>query len=430
MRVVMNYGREGLAVNLPDEWDVRVIRKRPMPVLEDPAAAMKAALENPLGCHPLRELAKGKRSACILICDITRPVPNGVILPVLIRTLMEGGLDPGNIQVLVATGLHRPNQGQELEELVGDEWVLATVPVDNHFARQDLDHVEVGVTSHGVPVLLDRRFVQAQLKIVTGLVEPHFMAGYSGGRKVIMPGVAHKSTITALHTARYFEHPRSANCILDGNPLHEVQLEVVRMLGGALAVNAVIDEHRRISYLNFGEIQRSHLEAVGFMRPYGEIPVSEKFSTVLTSSAGYPLDRTYYQTVKGMVGAMDLLEPGGDLFIVSEISEGFGSPEYREAQERLIRLGPDGFLQEILPRDHALIDEWQTEMQLKPMRVGQIHLYTKALDPEERALTGVRIIEDLEWEIRKSVERSGQRRIVVLPEGPYVVPIYRSPSHQ
>lgn len=430
MRVVMNYGREGLEVELPDDWDVRIIRKRPMPVLDDPVAAMEAALNHPVGCPPLVDLAKGKRTACILICDITRPVPNKVILPALIRRLMDGGLDPSNIQVLVATGLHRPNLGEELVELVGDPWVLDTVPVANHFARNDRDHVGIGVISRGVEVLLDRRFVEADIKIATGLVEPHFMAGYSGGRKVIMPGVAHQSTITALHTARFFEHPRSANCILEGNPLHEAQLEVVRALGGALAVNAVIDEHRRISFLNFGETETSHLEAVRFARPYGEIPVFEKFRTVLTSGAGYPLDRTYYQTVKGMVGAMDLLEPGGDLFIVSEISEGFGSPEYRQAQERLIRLGPEGFLKEILPREHALVDEWQTEMQLKPMRIGQIHLYTQALDPDERALTGVRIVEDLGGEIRKSVERSGHKRIVVVPEGPYVVPMYRAGPHR
>jgi len=164
------------------------------------------------------------------------------------------------------------------------------------------------------------------------------------------------------------------------------------------------------------------------MRPYAEIQVKERYHTVVTSAAGYPLDRTYYQTVKGMVGAMDLLRPGGDLFIVSEISEGFGSPEYREAQQRLIRLGPDGFLQDILPREHALIDEWQTEMQLKPMRIGQIHLYTQALSQGERELTGVRVIQDLEAEIRKSVERSQEKRVVVVPEGPYVVPIYNGPG--
>lgn len=425
MRVLMNYGRQGLEIEFPEDWDVRVIRKRSMPVLEEPEMAVQRALEAPVGCPPLKEMASGARKACILVCDITRPVPNRLILPPLIRTLMKAGMDPSNIQVLVATGLHRPNQGEELHELIGDTWVLETVPMANHFARDEMAHVEIGNSSHGIPILLDRRFVQADLRIVTGLVEPHFMAGYSGGRKVVMPGVAYEKTITALHTARFFEHPRSANCILEGNPLHEAQLEVVGLLGKTFAINTVIDEQRRLSFVNFGEITQSHLEAVSFVRPYAEVKVSERFRTVVTSSAGYPLDRTYYQTVKGMVGAMDLLEPGGDLFIVSEISEGFGSQEYRDAQRRLVELGPEGFLREILPRDHALIDEWQTEMQIKPMRKGTIYLYTRSLTPEERALTGVQVIDDLEGEIRKSVERSGQKRVVVIPEGPYVVPMYQ-----
>jgi nickel-dependent lactate racemase len=395
-----------------------------MPVLEDPEAAVRTALSSPVGARSLVEEAKGKKSACILICDITRPVPNGTILPVLVRALMEARISPQDIQILVATGLHRPNEGEELRELVGDPWVMATVPVANHFARNEGDHVAVGTTSRGTLVKLDHRFVDADLRIVTGLVEPHFMAGYSGGRKVITPGVAYEKTITHLHTASYFEHPRSANCVLEGNPLHEEQMEVVRMLGRVFAVNVVIDEHRRISFANFGEIEQSHLQAAAFMDEYAVIPLARRFKTVVTSSAGYPLDKTYYQTVKGMVGPMELLEPGGNLFIVSEISEGFGSPEYLEAQRRLIALGVDGFLQEILPKEYAAIDEWQTEMQLKPMRIGTIHLYTRALSDAERALTGVRLIDDLEGEIRRSVEASGERRVVVVPEGPYVVPRY------
>lgn len=425
MQVVMNYGRSGLSINFPDDWEVQVIRKKPMPVIDSPKGAIHQALERAVGCPPLTTLASKAKNACILICDITRPVPNGLVLPVLIRSLLGSGMDPGNIQLLVATGLHRPNEGTELEELVGDPWILETVPVANHLARNLEDHVEVGKTKEAVRVLLDKRFVKADLRIVTGLVEPHFMAGYSGGRKVVMPGVAHESTITALHTAKYFEHPRSANCVIDGNPLHEAQMEVLKLVGEIYAVNTVIDEFRRLSFVNFGEIRRSHLEAISFVRPYVEIPVREKFHTVVTSAAGYPLDRTYYQTVKGMVGAMDLLAPGGDLFIVSEISEGFGSPEYREAQKRLVESGPDGFLKEILTRENALIDEWQTEMQLKPMRIGQIHLYTNGLTEEEKKLTGVRVIEDLEAEIMESVGRWGKKRIAVVPEGPYVVPIYR-----
>ena len=207
---------------------------------------------------------------------------------------------------------------------------METVEVANHFARDDAAHVDLGTTrTHGVPVKLDRRLVEAELKIATGLVEPHFMAGWSGGRKVIAPGVAHKDTITTFHSARFMEHPRATSCILDGNPLHEAQLEIVEMLGGALALNTVIDEERRLSFVNFGEIVASHLEAVAHMSEYAEVPVAEQFSTVVTSAAGYPLDKTYYQTVKGMVTPIEIMAPGADLIIASACSEGMGSQEFR-----------------------------------------------------------------------------------------------------
>src|SRR5947209_17836809 len=149
------------------------------------------------------------------------------------------------ITVLVATALHRPNLGTELEELVGDPWVLRTVRVENHYARRDEEHVDLGYTAKGTPVKLDRRFVQAEVKIVTGLVEPHFMAGYSGGRKVIAPGVAHRDTITTFHSTRFMEDRRVRNCNFEGNLLHCEQLEIVRMVGEVFAVNVCLDADRR-----------------------------------------------------------------------------------------------------------------------------------------------------------------------------------------
>jgi nickel-dependent lactate racemase len=426
MRIELNYGKGKLPVELPDDWDVTVIGKKPMPVLSDPVAAVEAALTAPVGAPPLEEAVSGCRSACILICDITRPVPNGLTLPVLIKRLIEAGLDAEAITVLVATGLHRPNEGEELAEVVGDPWVLETVRVENHFARDNAAHVDLGATPRrGVRVLLDRRLVEADLKIATGLVEPHFMAGYSGGRKVIAPGVAGQETITTFHSARFMEHPRAANCVLDGNPLHEEQLEIVKMVGGALALNTVIDENRDLCFVNFGEVVASHLEAVDFIRAYAEIPVPERFGTVVTSAAGYPLDKTYYQTVKGMVGPIDILAPGGDLVVASACEEGMGSAEFAAAQRRLIELGPDGFLEQISAKSHADIDEWQTEMQLKPMRVGTLHLYTEGLSAGERALTGVNLVDSVAGAVRACVRRSGDPRVAVVPEGPYVVPRYR-----
>jgi len=425
MRLDLNYGRDSYPLQLRDDWDVTVIRKPSMPLQRDPALAVRNALAQPVGASPLGQEARGLKSACILICDITRPVPNGLLLPEIVRQLLDAGMKPDDITVLVATGLHRPNEGTELEELVGDPWVLKTVRVVNHFARDDAAHVDLGHTPRGTPVKLDRRFVEADLKIATGLVEPHFMAGYSGGRKVIAPGVAHRDTITTFHSARFMAHPKADNCILEGNPLHEEQLEIVRMLGHVLAVNTVIDEHRRLSFVNYGEILASHLQAVEFAQHYARVPVGRRFKTVVTSAAGYPLDKTYYQTVKGMVGPVDILEPGGNLIIVSECSEGLGSHEYAGAQKRLIGLGAEGFFADISRKQFADVDEWQTQMQLKPMKAGTVHLYSGCLAATDRALTGVNLTDSVERTLQDCIEHSGDNAVAVIPEGPYVVPYYQ-----
>ncbi len=335
------FGRGHLEVRLPDGAQPTLIRKRQLAKLPDPHSAVRAALD----AGRLREHARGKHSACILICDITRPVPNRLFLRPMIEDMTEAGIPRDAITVLVATGLHRPNEGDELLDVVGDEWVMRHVRVENHFARNDDDHIDLGVTrGRGVPVRLDRRFVQAGLRIATGLVEPHFMAGWSGGRKVVAPGVAHHTTIRTFHSARFMEDPLAVQCNLVGNPLHEEQLEIVRMLGDVLALNTVIDEDRDLAFVNFGEIIASHLEAVEFVAAATAMPVGRQFATVLTSAAGYPLDKTYYQTVKGMVTPLDILAPGGTLIIASACSEGFGSAEFRAAQERLVQLGPERFL--------------------------------------------------------------------------------------
>ena len=424
MTIDLLYGRGTVSVTPPPGCVPTVIQKRPMPVLAEPSVSVAHALAHPVGAPPLADLARGKRSACILICDITRPVPNGLFLPPLIRTLLEAGVPRSGITVLVATGLHRSNEGAELAELVGDPWVLETVTVVNHDATVDADHVLIGRTpARGTIVQLDRRFVEAELRIATGLVEPHFMAGWSGGRKVIAPGVAHAGTITTFHNAAFMGNPRAANCVLEGNPLHEEQLAIVRMLGGALALNTVIDERRRLAFVNFGEVIESHLAAVDFARGYAEVPVTRRFSTVVTSAAGYPLDKTYYQTVKGMVGPLDILAPGGDLIVASSCSEGMGSKHYVDAQRRLVELGPRGFAASIETKTHADIDEWQTQMQLKPMRVGRVHLYTDGLGALDAALTGVERVTDLDAAVAQSIARHGDPHVAFVPEGPYVIPV-------
>ena len=418
-RIDLLFGKGHLPVRLPAETRPTVIRKGAMPKLPDPHAAIAEALANPIGSAPLAALARAKKSACILICDITRPVPNRLFLRPMIETMVSAGIPIADITVLVATGLHRPNEGEELAELVGDPWVMAAVRVENHLARDDAMHVDFGHTEmRGTPIRIDRRFVAAELRIATGLVEPHSMAGWSGGRKVIAPGVAHHETIRTFHSARFMGDPLAVQCNLVGNPLHEEQLEIVRRLGDCYALNTVLDEDRDLVHVTFGEIIESHMAAVDFVTASTKIAMGRRYKTIVTSSAGYPLDKTYYQTVKGMVTPLDILEPGGTLIIASSCSEGFGSPEFREAQARLVAMGPERFLATLTAKSLAEIDEWQTQMQTKAMRLGRVELYTTGLDDEERRITGVAITTNVDTALREAIARHDDPEVAFIPEGP------------
>lgn len=429
-RVGLMYGQGLLDVALPESADVTVIRKPALPKVPDPAAAVRRAFDQPVGSAPLSVLAQGRASACIVICDITRPVPNRLFLRPMVETMVASGIPLGAITILVANGLHRQGDADEMSELVGDPWVLENVHVEGHQARERADLVDFGVTAtRGTPVLINRLLVDAELRIVTGLVEPHFMAGWSGGRKVVAPGVAGEETIRTFHSARFMEDPLATQCNLAGNPLHEEQLEIVRLVGELYALNTVIDEERDLSFVNFGDIESSHLAAVDFVAPFASVDAPRQFQTVVTSAAGYPLDRTYYQTVKGMVTPLDILAPGGTLIIASECSEGIGSSHFRQSQERLVDLGPEAFLATLQDKTLADIDEWQSEMQLKPMRVGRIQLYATGLSTEDLRITGVESVRSVDQAIADSLARHGDAAIAIIPEGPYVVPRYQPARH-
>jgi nickel-dependent lactate racemase len=423
--VAIRYGKGELHVRLPKGCEPTVIRKPEMPILANPVEAVQQALANPVASPSLASLTQGVKRVCIVICDITRPVPNGPILKGLIESLVACGVSLDRIVILIATGLHRPNLGNEMREVVGDDWVFDHVRIENHFARDTAWMVDLGTTpTDGIPVVLNRHLVDADLRIAIGLVEPHFMAGYSGGRKVIAPGVAGEATIRTFHNHRFMADPLACNGNLNNNPLHRGQLEILQMLGKAYAINTVIDESRRMSFLNFGDCEASHLQSVAFVKRYAEVPMEQQFQTVVTSAAGYPLDKTYYQTVKGMVGPVQILAEGGRMIIASACEEGLGSHEYRQSQSHLISLGRQGFLDRIRKMPLADIDGWQTHMLLRTLAVGKVSLYSEGLRGEDRTLTGVEMIDSLEDAIAQSVSQSGDKRVAVVPEGPYVIPTF------
>lgn len=425
MEIELQYGKKGLKLQLPIDCQPTIIRKPKMPILKESANAIAESLRNPINSKSLIDLSKKSKSACIVICDITRPVPNHLFLRPIIEIMTTSGIPKDKICILVATGLHRPNEGDELKELIKDQWVIDNIKIINHDARDLSQMSDLGHTSsRKTPIKINNKFINADLKIVTGLVEPHFMAGYSGGRKVIAPGIAHEDTIRTFHNHRFVDDKFAGPCNFINNPLHEEQLEIVAKIGEVYAFNTVLDEERNLSFVSFGHILDSHMAAVNYVRQYAEVVLPKKFKTVVSTSAGYPLDKTYYQTVKSMVTALDILETGGDLIIASECSEGIGSAEFKKSQARLISIGVDAFLKEISQQKLASIDEWQTQMQTKAMLKGNVFLFSTGIKEEDFQFTGVGRINSIAEAISNSMKKNKTNEVAIIPEGPYVVPIY------
>jgi nickel-dependent lactate racemase len=420
MRITLDYGKTGLEVNLPDERVVGPLAIRPAPPQRDPAAAIARALAHPKGTPPLAEIARGRKNACILVCDITRPVPNRLILPPLLRTLEEQGIARQDILILVATGLHRPNEGAELEELVGAD-VARDYRCENHHGKAREEHDYLGTTPSGVPVWLDSRYVRADLKITTGLIEPHLMAGYSGGRKVICPGIAGLETVKVWHGPRFLEHPLADCGSVEGNPVHEENTRIALMAGCDFIVNVCLDGLRRVTWVGAGDMIGAWQEGVRFVEQVARAAVKEPCEVVVTSCAGYPLDTTWYQAVKGLTGALPIVRPGGTIVLAASLSEGLGSPEFQDmiAASRYMRAAGDrGPVPETCE-----MDEWQLLMLSKVLDRCKVKVVTSGLSPAVLRRCRVEPAATVELAVADSLGEYGpQARVAVIPKGPYVLP--------
>jgi nickel-dependent lactate racemase len=412
--------------------------------LADPSAAIEAALADPIGTPPLAEVARGRTNACILICDITRPVPNRLILPPLLRTLEEQGLARKDILLLVATGLHRPNEGAELEEMVGPE-IMKHYRIDNHHGKVLEEHDYLGTTPRGVPVYLDSRYVRADLKITTGLIEPHLMAGYSGGRKVICPGIAALETVKVWHGPQFLEHPKADCGIVEGNPVHEENTRIALMAGCDFIVNVTIDGQRRITWVGAGDMIKAWQEGVRFVEGVVKVPVPEAVDIVVTSCAGYPLDATWYQAVKGLTGALPIVKQGGTIIMAASLSEGLGSPEFQQ------QITTSRYLKQFSTADHAVaplkdrpvaarrasqplhgpgavaafceMDEWQVVMLSKVLERCKVKVVSDGLPAETLRRCHVEPAPTVEQAVADSLAEYGPAaKVAVIPKGPYVLP--------
>src|SRR5262245_43008420 len=420
MRVTLDYGRTGLQVELPDDRTLGPLSIRDAAPLADPQGALTESLCNPIGTQPLADLARGKKSACIVICDITRPVPNKLILPPVLRTLESAGVRRQGIVILVATGLHRPNEGAELVEMVGEK-IVAGYRIENHHGKERDEHTYLGTTPNGVPAWIDSRYINTDLKITTGLIEPHLMAGYSGGRKVICPGIAALETVKIWHGPKFLEHPMADCGIVKGNPVHEENTRIALMAGCDFIVNVCIDGQRRVTWLGAGDMIQAWERGVQFCESIVKTSVPEPLDVVVTSCAGYPLDTTWYQAVKGLTGALPIVKKGGTIILAASLSEGLGSAEFQQ----LMADNPDlkVFKKRILESDYFVMDQWQLEELAKVIEHCKVKVVTDGLPPETLRKCFVEPAPSVEQAVADSLREYGPgAKLAVIPKGPYVLP--------
>lgn len=419
MRVKLEYGRSGLEVDLPDDRPVRVLAYKDAAVLSHPGAAVAHVLEHPTGSRPLAELARGRKNACVVVSDITRPVPNTTILPPLLAILERVGIDRSKITILVATGLHRECSGAELVEMLGAE-IVRDYRVEQHHGKSLEEHTYLGESPRGVPIWIDSRYVSADLKITTGLIEPHLMAGFSGGRKLVCPGLAALETVRVWHGPDFLEHPRADCGLLEGNPVHEENTWIAQRAGCDFIVNAVIDAQRRPLKFVAGDMVAAFEEGVAFVRGVVTDTVPEPVDVVVTSAAGYPLDTTFYQAIKGLTGALPIVKQGGTIVLAAGLSEGIGSPEFCRLFEENPSL--EIFVQRILGKNYFVMDQWQLEELAKVRRKANVKVFSDGLPQETLRRLFVEPATSVEAAVADALHLHGPNAtLAVIPKGPYVL---------
>ena len=417
MKVTMDYGRDGLDIEVPDH--AHVLQMSDAPALSDLDQKLEEALAHPIGALALRQLARGRSNACIVISDITRPVPNAKILPPMLRILEEEGIAREDITILVGTGLHRPNEGEELVQLVGEE-IACSYRIVNHKARERDTLTYLGDTSGGAPIWIDTLYVESDLKIATSLIEPHLMAGYSGGRKAICPGLMGVDTMRILHGPKLLSHANAAEGIIEGNPFHRQALEVAQRAGVDFTLNVAMNERREVTGIFAGDLEKAHAEGVSFVQRQNGTMLSEPVDMVVTSSAGLPLDLTFYQAVKGLTAALPIIKEGGTVLIVARCDEGIGGPEFTDLLFNTTSV--ETFAQRLEDPDFFVIDQWQLQELCKVMRKANVMMFSEGIQDEDRERVLVEMVPSVEGAIARVLnERGADARIAVIPKGPYVL---------
>lgn len=421
MQVELAYGRGKLTVRVPHHADV--VLPRELPGLPDEQAALQAALRNPLGCSALRDLVRPEDRVVIVFSDITRPMPNGRVLPVVLRELRH--VPRERIVLLNGLGTHRPNTPEELRTMLGTD-ILQSYTILQHDAWQAENLVDLGGTRRGHRALVNRLYCEATFKILTGFIEPHLFAGFSGGPKAVLPAVAGFETIMDNHGYEMLNHPLATWGRTEGNPVWEEMREVAAMTRPDFLVNVTLNRHRQITGVYAGDIWQAHHQGVEFGRRVAMVPVEEPYDVVLTTNSGYPLDINLYQAVKGMSCAAQIVRPGGSIITAAECREGV--PEYGEYRKIVHEAGSvEGILEMIAQPGFRRHDQWEAQVQAQIQRKADVYLHSSYLSAEETRRMLLHPCDDIEATLEDLCGRYGPRaRVCVLPEGPQTIPYLAS----
>lgn len=417
VNIKLAYGKKGLEITLPEE-DLTIIEPKFVPGLFDEKKAFIDSLKHPIGSPPLKDLIKSKDSIAIVFSDITRPVPNRKIIPWLLEEL--SGVSKDRVVLINATGMHRTNTIEELTEMLGEE-VVKNYRIINHDAQKRDEMVYLGKTRTGGEIWINSDYIRADVKILTGFIEPHFFAGFSGGPKSVLPGISGEETVMHNHSANMLNNPKANWGITYENPVWKEIQEVALMTEPTFIINVTLNKEKKITGVFSGEMNLAHQKGVEFTRKSAMCPVSYLFDLVITTNSGYPLDLNLYQTVKGMSAASQIVKKGGAIIAVSECSDGI--PEYGNYR-RILRMGknPEEILKIIESPGFSMFDQWEAQIQAKIQTKARVYLYSELPEREVVAchLEPIKDIESAVVRIKKEFESSP--RIAVLPEGPMTIP--------
>ena len=418
MNVPLAYGQGHLEVELPDF--TRVVQPRPQPGLPDEHAALLAALDAPIGCEPLAQWLRPGARICIIFPDITRAMPSRRLLPWLLDYLHRHGVRDEQLVLLNSTGTHRPNTPAELDTMLGPA-ITTRYRVVNHECERDADMVQFGVTRSGVPALINRLAAEADVRILTGFIEPHFFAGFSGGPKALMPGVAGLKTIVSNHGAENIGSPQATFGINEGNPIWDEMLEIAERVGRSFLLNVSLNEERQVTGVFAGDLRLAHRRGREFVRESAMQPVDAPFDVVITTNSGYPLDLNLYQGGKGLSAAALITKPGGTIILAAECREGVpaGSPF-----DRLLRdaNSPAELLARIAAPGFSWPEQWAPHIQTLIQSRARVLLHSSMPDDLVRAAL-LEPCPDIGAEVFAQVRRIGRSaRVAVLPWGPLTIP--------